>query len=58
MLRRIEADAPAVFLYAPAYAVAVHRRFSDVTHPARVVVARAVAMVGRSARGSAGRAGY
>ncbi len=30
VLRRIEADAPAVFLYAPSYLYAVHRRFTNV----------------------------
>ena len=30
VLRRIEADAPAVFLYAPNYLYAVHRRFTNV----------------------------
>lgn len=29
-LRRIDADAPAVFLFAPANVVAVHRRFADI----------------------------
>jgi peptide/nickel transport system substrate-binding protein len=31
VLRQIEADAPATFLYAPAYVYAVRRRFRDVT---------------------------
>jgi peptide/nickel transport system substrate-binding protein len=30
VLRRIEADAPAVFIYAPSYMYAVHRRFTNV----------------------------
>jgi peptide/nickel transport system substrate-binding protein len=30
VLRRIEADAPAVFMYAPSYMYAVHRRFTNV----------------------------
>ena len=30
VLRRIEADAPAVFMYAPTFMYAVHRRFNDV----------------------------
>jgi hypothetical protein len=30
VLRRIEADAPAVFFYAPSYLYVVHRRFTDV----------------------------
>jgi len=30
VLRRIEADAPAVFMYAPSYLYAVHRRFTNV----------------------------
>lgn len=30
VLRQIEADAPAVFLYAPSYLYAVHRRFTNV----------------------------
>jgi len=29
VLRRIEADAPAVFMYAPSYLYAVHRRFTN-----------------------------
>ena len=31
VLRQIEADAPAIFLYAPTYVYAVKRRFRDVT---------------------------
>jgi peptide/nickel transport system substrate-binding protein len=31
VLRRIEGDAPAVFMYAPSYMYAVHRRFGNVT---------------------------
>ena len=31
VLRRIEEDAPAAFLYAPTYVYAVHRRYRDVT---------------------------
>ena len=31
VLRQIEADAPAIFLYAPTYVYAVRRRFRDVT---------------------------
>ena len=30
VLRRIEDDAPAVFIYAPSYMYAVHRRFTNV----------------------------
>jgi hypothetical protein len=30
-LRRIEASAPATFLYAPVYVFAVHQRYRDVT---------------------------
>jgi peptide/nickel transport system substrate-binding protein len=30
VLRRIESDAPAVFMYAPSYVYAVHRRFTNV----------------------------
>jgi ABC-type transport system substrate-binding protein len=31
VLRQIEADAPATFLYAPTYVYGVHRRFRNVT---------------------------
>ena len=52
VLRRIEADAPAAFFYAPSYLYVVNRRFTDVTDPARVGVAGAA----RVDRGWAGRA--